>query len=191
MEILKQKIQKEGQVLSADVLKVDAFLNNQIDPVLMQAIGKDLARRFEYEGITKVLTIESSGIAPATMAALELGVRCVFARKKLPVTLKPGVLTTKVYSYTKQEYTDVFVADKLITSNDRLLIIDDFLANGEAALGLARITRQTGATIAGVGIVIEKSFQLGRVKLANEGIRVVSLARIQSLEDGDVTFVPE
>ncbi|HET7521939.1 MAG TPA: xanthine phosphoribosyltransferase [Bacillales bacterium] len=191
MERLKEKIRNGGIVLSENVLKVDSFLNSQVDPVLMQQIGRKFADRFANEQITKVLTIESSGIAPATMAALELGIPCVFARKKKSLTLQTGLLTTEVFSYTKQESNEIFVANKFISETDRVLIIDDFLAHGEAALGLAHLVEQAGATVAGIGIVIEKSFQPGRTKLDEKGYRVESLARIQGLKNNRVTFLSE
>lgn len=189
MQLLKDKIMNEGIVLRDNVLKVDSFLNHQMDPELMQAMGREFARRFADCGITKVLTIESSGIAPALMAALELQVPMVFARKQKSLTLTQDVIVTKVHSFTKQVTNDVTVSRKYITSDDTVLVIDDFLANGEAAFGLARIAEQVGAKVAGIGIVIEKSFQPGRAHLDEAGYRVESLARIQSLQDGKVQFI--
>ncbi|MGE6629663.1 xanthine phosphoribosyltransferase [Bacillus sp. NPDC077027] len=191
MELLHQKIENEGIVLSNEVLKVDAFLNHQIDPVLMHEIGKEFARLFEHEKITKIVTIESSGIAPAVMAGLALGVPVVFARKRQSLTLTENLLTAKVYSFTKKTESTIAVSHTHLNEKDRLLIIDDFLANGEAAKGLATIAEQAKAEIAGFGIVIEKSFQPGREELNQLGYRVESLARIQSLENGKVTFLRE
>lgn len=191
MELLKQKIKSEGNVLSNQVLKVDTFLNHQIDPVLMVEIGKEFAKRFESEGITKVLTIESSGIAPGLMAALELNVPLIFARKRKSLTLVSDLLTAKVYSFTKNETNEISVSSKFLSENDKVLIIDDFLANGQAALGLANIVQQSGAHVSGIGIVIEKSFQNGRSLLCEKGFKVESLARISSLENGKVTFIEE
>lgn len=188
MEELEVRIQKEGQVLGSDVLKVDRFLNHQIDPVLMQNIGKTFAKAFEAAGIDKIVTIESSGIAPAVMTGLYLHVPVIFARKKRSLTLKGG-LTTDVYSYTKKEKNHIYLADNMLAKDDRVLIIDDFLAKGEAALGLIRLVEQAGATVAGIGIVIEKSFQEGRKKLDDLGYRVCSLARIASLDNQQVTFL--
>ncbi|MFD3446055.1 xanthine phosphoribosyltransferase [Microbacteriaceae bacterium 4G12] len=189
MKLLKEKIVTEGKVLSAQVLKVDSFLNHQIDPVLMQEIGKEFARRFAAERITKVVTIESSGIAPAVMTALELGVKVVFARKRKSLTLQDNVYASKVYSFTKQETNEISLAKDHLSSEDHVLILDDFLANGQAALGLLDLVKQSGATVAGIGIVIEKSFQDGGKLLRETGMRVESLAEIASLEDGKVTFV--
>jgi xanthine phosphoribosyltransferase len=188
MQLLKNKIAEEGSVLSDQVLKVDAFLNHQVDPKLMQAIGKEFAARFADAGITKVLTLESSGIAPAVMAALELGVPLIFARKRKSLTLTEDLLTEQVYSFTKQELNEITVSKKFLLPSDQVLVIDDFLARGEAATGLARIAEQAEARVAGIGIVIEKSFQDGARKLAEAGYRVESLARIASLADGRVSF---
>lgn len=191
MNLLKNKIEDEGVVLSDTVLKVDSFLNHQVDPELMMEIGKEFARRFKDLGITKVLTIESSGIAPGVMAALQLNVPLVFARKRKSLTLSEGVLTSKVYSFTKQEENTISISSKFIGKNDRVLLIDDFLANGQAALGLIDLVKQAGANVAGIGIVIEKSFQDGGKLVRETGYRVESLAEIQSLENGKVTFKQE
>ncbi|KFN02816.1 xanthine phosphoribosyltransferase [Bacillus clarus] len=191
MKVLQEKILNEGKVLSGDVLKVDAFLNHQIDPVLMQEIGKEFAKRFKEDNITKIVTIESSGIAPAVMAALELGVKVIFARKRKSLTLQDNMYVAKVYSFTKQETNEISLSRNHIDENDRVLIIDDFLANGQAALGLMSLVEQAGASIAGIGIVIEKAFQDGGKKLRENGVRVESLAEIASLDNGTVTFVQE
>ncbi|CAH2466449.1 MULTISPECIES: xanthine phosphoribosyltransferase [Bacillus] len=191
MKVLHEKILNEGKVLSGDVLKVDAFLNHQIDPVLMQEIGKEFAKRFKEENITKIVTIESSGIAPAVMAALELGVKVVFARKRKSLTLQDNMYVAEVYSFTKQETNEISLSRNHIDENDHVLIIDDFLANGQAALGLMNLVEQAGASIAGIGIVIEKAFQDGGKKLREQGVRVESLAEIASLDNGTVTFVQQ
>ncbi|MCW3149463.1 xanthine phosphoribosyltransferase [Stutzerimonas stutzeri] len=189
MEQLKQKIRSEGVVLSDRVLKVDAFLNHQIDPKLMQLIGQEFARRFRDAGVTKIVTIEASGIAPAVMAGLELGVPVIFARKHQSLTMTDNLLTASVYSFTKQVESTIAIAANHLSANDRVLIIDDFLANGKAAKGLISIIQQAGASIAGLGIVIEKSFQSGRRELEETGLRIESLARIESLRDGQVHFI--
>ncbi|ALQ67297.1 xanthine phosphoribosyltransferase [Bacillus sp. GX] len=191
MKVLQEKILNEGKVLSGDVLKVDAFLNHQIDPVLMQEIGKEFAKRFKEENITKIVTIESSGIAPAVMAALELGVKVIFARKRKSLTLQDNMYVANVYSFTKQETNEISLSRNHIDETDRVLIIDDFLANGQAALGLMSLVEQAGASIAGIGIVIEKAFQDGGKKLREQGVRVESLAEIASLDNGTVTFVQQ
>ncbi|MBO1513799.1 xanthine phosphoribosyltransferase [Metabacillus bambusae] len=191
MKLLREKIQDEGIVLSDGVLKVDSFLNHQIDPELMKEIGLEFARLFKEEGITKIVTIESSGISPAVMAGLELGVKVIFARKRKSLTLTDNLLVSSVYSFTKQEENTIAVSSQFLNKSDRVLIIDDFLANGEAAKGLIDIVKKSGASIQGIGIVIEKSFQKGASELKNSGYRVESLARIQSLNEGKVCFVEE
>ena len=191
MYALEQKILTEGIVLSDQVLKVDAFLNHQIDPVLVQQIGKEFAARFKDTGITKIVTIEASGIAPAVMAGLELSVPVIFARKYQSLTLKDDLYRSKVFSFTKQVESTIAISNKHISSTDKVLVIDDFLANGQAALGLIDLIHQASAEIIGVGIVIEKSFQPGRDLLLEKGYRVESLARVASLENGTVTFVKE
>ncbi|MGZ9583602.1 xanthine phosphoribosyltransferase [Paenibacillus marinisediminis] len=189
MQMLKDKIMNEGIVLKDTVLKVDSFLNHQMDPVLMLEMGREFAKRFADCNITKVLTIESSGIAPGLMAAMELNVPLVFARKQKSLTLTEDLIVTKVHSFTKGVTNDVTVSRKYVTADDTVLVIDDFLANGEAAFGLAHIVEQVGGKVAGIGIVIEKSFQPGRANLDKAGYRVESLARIQSFEGGKVHFI--
>ena len=189
MYALEQKILSEGIVLSDEVLKVDAFLNHQIDPVMMQLIGKEFTARFKDAGITKIITIEASGIAPAIMAGLELGVPVIFARKYQSLTLKDDLYRSKVFSFTKQTESTIAISNKHISSADKALVIDDFLANGQAALGLIDLIHQAKAEVVGVGIVIEKSFQPGRDILLEKGYRVESLARVKSLANGTVEFV--
>ena len=189
MHTLEQKILSEGIVLSDQVLKVDAFLNHQIDPVLMQQVGKEFAARFKDLGITKIITIEASGIAPAVMAGLELGVPVIFARKYQSLTLKDDLYRSKVFSFTKQTESTIAISNKHISASDKVLVIDDFLANGQAALGLADLIHQANAEVVGIGIVIEKSFQPGRELLLERGYRVESLARVKSLANGTVEFV--
>ncbi len=189
MEALKQKIRDEGTVLSEQVLKVDAFLNHQIDPKLMQQIGHEFARRFAGQGITKIVTIEASGIAPAVMAGLELGVPVIFARKYQSLTLKDDLYISTVFSFTKQTESTLAISAKHLNAKDHVLLIDDFLANGHAARALIDLIGQAGASIAGIGVVIEKSFQRGRAELDDQGYRVESLARIDSLKDGQVSFI--
>lgn len=188
MQLLKDKILKEGTVLPGDVLKVDSFLNHQIDAELMRAVGNEFAEMFADEGITKILTLESSGIAPSVMAALQLKVPVVFARKRKSLTQNNELYSASVYSYTKQESNEISVSQAHLCKDDTLLIIDDFLANGQAVLGLLEIAEQSGAKTVGVGIVIEKGFQPGGVMLRERGIRVESLAIIESLDNQEVTF---
>lgn len=189
MKRLHDMINQEGIVLSDQVLKVDAFLNHQVDPTLMWEIAYEFMERFQDAGITRILTIEAGGIAPAMMTALRLGVPMVYARKTKSVTLNEGTISAEVFSFTKQQTNTITVAEKYLQPGERVLIIDDFLANGEAAFGLARLVEQAGAEVAGFGIVIEKSFQPGRQKLIEAGFRVESLARVESLKNGKATFV--
>ena len=191
MEELKTRIKEVGTVLPGNVLKVDAFLNHQIDAGLMQRIGQAFAARFADAGITKVWTVESSGIAPAVMTGLALGVPVIFARKHKSLTLNKGLYTAEVYSYTKQVANKITIAQKYVAPDDKVLIIDDFLANGQAVSGLLAIAKQAGVTVTGAGIVIEKTFQPGRLALEKQGIPVVSLAKIKSLANGQVEFVEE
>jgi xanthine phosphoribosyltransferase len=191
MRLLEEKIKKDGRVLNENVLKVDTFLNHQIDPSLMNEIGKEFAQRFAGEGITKIVTIESSGIAPAVMAGLYMNVPVIFARKRKSLTLTDDLLTASVHSFTKNETNELAIAQKFLNENDKVLIIDDFLANGQAALALVEIVNQANAEVAGIGIVIEKSFQPGAQILKEHGLRVESLARIASLSNGEVTFILE
>ena len=189
MELLEERIKKDGVVLPGNVLKVNSFLNHQIDPQLMMTLGQEFARLFKDVGVTRVLTAEASGIAPGIMAAYCLGVPMVFARKKKPSTVTDAVYTAEVFSYTKQVTNTISVEAKFLDANDRILVIDDFLANGKASQALISIIKQAGATVAGLGIVIEKSFQGGRAELDAQGYRVESLARVKSLAGGVVTFI--
>lgn len=175
--------------MNENVLKVDSFLTHQVDSKLMIEIAKTFADKFR--GVNKVLTIESSGIAPAILTAHLLDVPMVFARKHKSLTLNSELISTKVFSYTKQTESTVSISNKFLKNNDIVLIIDDFLANGEAAKGLINICTQVGAKVAGIGIVIEKSFQPGRQLLENMGVEVFSLARIKRLEKGVIEFVDE
>lgn len=189
MEALVNKIKQDGRVLNQGVLKVDSFLTHQVDPLLMAQIGESFGEFFKEAGITKIVTVETSGIAPSIFAAKELDVPLIVARKSKSVTMDEELLTAPVYSFTKQERNQVSISKKFITDEDHILIIDDFLANGQAAKGLIELCEQAGATVAAVGIVIEKSFQEGRQLLEEMGVQVVSLARVASLEDNSVTFL--
>ncbi|WP_411842564.1 xanthine phosphoribosyltransferase [Salinicoccus sp. HZC-1] len=191
MDILKDRILSEGTALSESVLKVDNFLNHQVDPQLMHEIGREFKERFENKNITKILTLESSGIAPSVMAGLLMDVPVIFARKRQSLTLTDGLLTSEVYSFTKQETNKISVAHKFLQKDDTVLIIDDFLANGKAAEALIDLVDQAGSTIAGIGIVIEKSFQDGGRILREKGYHVESLARIENLAEGKIEFINE
>ncbi|MEK1398063.1 xanthine phosphoribosyltransferase [Limosilactobacillus fermentum] len=188
MKELEEKIRQFGTVLPGNVLKVDAFLNHQVDPVLMQHIGQEFAARFKDAKITKVWTVESSGIAPAVMTGLALGVPLIFARKHKSLTLNSGMYTADVYSYTKKTTNQISISKRYVDKTDRVLLIDDFLANGQAVEGMLQIADQAGVEVVGAGIVIEKCFQPGSAELAAKGVRVESLAKVSSLADGQVSF---
>ncbi len=188
MKKLEERILRDGQVLGENILKVDSFLTHQVDFSLMKEIGQVFAEAVKDAGITKVVTIEASGIAPAVYVAEALGLPMIFAKKAKNITMTEGILTADVYSFTKQMTSTVSIAGKFLNSDDKVLIIDDFLANGQAAKGLITIIEQAGAQIEAVGIVIEKSFQDGRQLLETAGYRVLSLARIADFEKGQVVF---
>lgn len=188
MELLKERILQEGRALSDKVLKVDSFLNHQIDPVLMLAIGEEFKKRFAGHEITKVLTVEASGIAAALMAGLVLKVPVVFAKKKKASTIEGNMYVGTVYSYTRQESFDIVVQDTYLGPEDKVLIIDDFLATGEASQGLVSIVEQSGAELVGVGIVIEKLFQSGGQHLRDKGIWVESLVQVKKMSEGYIEF---
>ncbi|MEG0285363.1 MULTISPECIES: xanthine phosphoribosyltransferase [Vagococcus] len=191
MKELLNKIISDGTVLEEDVLKVDSFLTHQVDPELMSLVGKEFANRYRDKNITKVVTIESSGIAPAVFIGLELGVPVIFARKQKSLTMNKELLTAEVYSFTKQVTNEISISTKFLTEKDHVLVVDDFLANGQAALGLVELCTQAGATVEAINIVIEKSFQNGRTLLEEKGYKVDSLARIKSLKNNEVTFIEE
>ena len=192
MEILKEKIRKEGRAINEHVLKVDSFLNHQVDSNLMEQIGDEFANYFRDKNITKVVTIESSGIAPAIMTAKKLNCDLVILKKKVPNTLLDGSFyQTPVTSFTKGNEYNLTLSKGFIKEGEKVLIIDDFLANGEAASGAIRILKEAKAEIVGIGIVIEKSFQPGRNKLEEQGFDIYSLARIKKLSEGKIEFVGE
>lgn len=191
MKIFEEKILSEGKAINEDILKVDSFINHQVDPVLMQQIGAEFADHFKDRGITKVATIESSGIAPALMTALALNVPLIILKKQPSKVLNDNLYQTAVTSFTKGTTYELTLSRQFISENDHVLIIDDFLANGEAGTGAIRLLRKAHATIAGIGILIEKSFQPGREKLMEQGIEVYSLARIAKLEKDYIEFLPE
>lgn len=188
METLEARILKDGYVLGENILKVDSFLTHQVDLHLMKEIGDVFAKKFQDAGITKVVTIEASGIAPALYTADALKVPMIFAKKSKNITMNEGILTAEVFSFTKQVTNTVSIAGKYLSEKDKVLIVDDFLANGQAAKGLVEIVEQAGAKVEAVGIVIEKSFQEGRDLLEEAGIPVFSLARLERFENGKVVF---
>ncbi len=193
MKLLKERIRREGNVKPGNVLKVDMFLNHQIDVALMNEIGKEFKRLFNDKKITKILTIEASGIAIACIAAQYFNVPVVFAKKAQSINLDGDSYTTQIESFTHKKVYDVIVSKKYISSDDRILIIDDFLANGCALLGLIDIVESAGAALEGIGIVIEKGFQSGGKAIRDKGIDLKSLAIIESMnaETGEVVFSDE
>ena len=191
MKLLEDRIRSDGEVLPGNVLKINSFLNHQVDPELMKKVGEEFSHLFKDSGITKVLTCEASGIAPGIMTAYELHVPMVFARKKKPATLNDAVYWADVYSYTKKVTNQICVEQKFLHKDERLLIIDDFLANGEAVKGMINIANQAGAEVAGVGIVVAKTFQGGSEWIKDHGYRLEALAEIASLANNQVRFVGE
>lgn len=188
MELLKQRILKEAVVVNDRVIKVDSFLNHQIDIELFNQIGQEFKKRFAGKEITKLLTVEASGIGIAVITAQYFHVPVVFAKKHEAVNLDRETFQSQVFSFTKCKTYNIRVAKNYLTPQDKVLIIDDFLANGNAALGMINIVREAGAEVAGLGIVIEKLFQNGRDKIINQGIQLESLAIIESLKNGDIIF---
>ncbi|WML34192.1 xanthine phosphoribosyltransferase [Clostridium sp. OS1-26] len=189
MKELHNRILRDGHALSETVLKVDSFLNHQVDPNLMYEMGTYFKNYFKEHGITKIFTIESSGIAPAVMTAMQMNLPMVTLKKQSSKILNGDVYQTTVHSFTKAMDYELTLSKKYITGEDRILIIDDFLANGEAALGASRLVEEAGAQVAGIGIVIEKSFQPGRKVLEDKGYDVYSLARIAKLGEDLIEFV--
>lgn len=189
MESLHKRILEEGQALSDNVLKVDSFLNHQVDPELMYEMGTYFKKYFENHKVTKIFTIESSGIAPAVMTAMQMKLPMVTLKKQNSKILNGDVYQTTVHSFTKDMNYELTLSKKYICKEDNILIIDDFLANGEAALGAARLVEEAGAKVAGIGIVIEKSFQKGHKMLKDKGYDVCSLARISKLAEGVIEFL--
>ena len=182
MKALKERILRDGKCLEGGILKVDNFINHQMDPILMKSIGVEFVRRFASNRIDKVITVEASGIAPAIMVGYLLELPVVFAKKKKPSTMD-NMLVTSVYSFTKNRSYDVCVSKDFLCKGDRVLFIDDFLANGNAAKGILDLVQQAGAEVVGMGFIIEKSFQHGGDMLREMGIKVESLAIIDSLDN--------
>lgn len=188
MQLLKDMIAEKGKVFPGNILKVDSFLNHQIDTDFLNEVGKEYYRRFKDDNVNKILTIEASGIGIACIAAQHFSVPVVFAKKNKTKNIASDVYSSKVVSYTHaREYT-VIVSKQFLSPEDRVVILDDFLANGCAMIGLIDIVKRSGATLVGVGAVIEKGFQGGGDKLRNEGIRVESLAVIDKMDENTITY---
>jgi xanthine phosphoribosyltransferase len=188
MRVLKDRILREGRNLGNGILKVDSFINHQVDPILMDECGKELARRFKNVGATKVLTAEISGIAPALTTGYHLGVPVVYARKHKPVTMPDQVFLTLTPSHTKGRTVELIISPEYLAGGERVLIIDDFLASGATILGLVRLAESAGAKIVGVGALIEKTFEGGRQALAYLNVPIESLARIRAMEGNEILF---
>ncbi len=185
--LLKERIMQDGKCYAGGILKVDSFINHQMDPDLMKEIGHELSERFKDCGVNKIVTIEASGIAPAIMMGAEMHLPVVFVKKKSPKTMQ-NALVSKVHSFTKDRDYTVCISSDFLGKGDRIVIVDDFLAYGNAARGLIDLANQAGAEIAGFGIIIEKVFQGGGNELRREGYRVESLARVLSLDDCKITL---
>ena len=191
MELLEERIRRDGKVRPGNVLKVDSFLNHQMDVGLFEAMAKEWHRLYRDAGVNKILTIEASGIGMAVLTGLVFDCPVVFAKKSKTINLSDDVYSTTVYSFTHQVSKQVLVSKRYLNPGDRVLIVDDFLANGAALEGLCDIVEQAGATVVGAAITIEKAFQPGGAKLRARGLRIESLARIESMGDDSIVFCQE
>jgi xanthine phosphoribosyltransferase len=191
MRELQERISREGKNLGNGILKVDGFINHQVDPVLMDACGRELAQRFRSIGATKVLTAEISGIAPAVATAYHLNLPVVYARKTKPITMPDQVFLTLSPSHTKGRMVELIVSPEYLGHGERVLIIDDFLATGATILGLVRLAQTAGSTVVGIGALIEKTFEGGRDTLSVLEVPVVALVQITSMEDNQILFAAE
>ncbi len=190
MKLLEERILKNGRNLGNGILKVDGFINHQVDPLLMDACGREFAERFKSLGATKVLTAEISGIAPALLTAVHLKLPVVYARKSKPITMPDQVFLTLAPSHTKGRTIELIVSPEFLCEGDKVLIIDDFLASGQTILGLVRLAQAAGAEVVGIGTLIEKTFDGGRDLLAPTGVPVEALAVITDMQDGKIVFAP-
>ena len=190
MKLLEERIRRDGTVKAGNVLKVDSFLNHQMDIDLFNEMGKEWARLFADRPVTKILTVEASGIGIACVAAQHFHVPVVFAKKTQSLNIDGEVYTTKIESFTHKRVYDVIVSKKFLSQEDHVLIIDDFLANGCALEGLIEIVQKAGATVEGIGIAVEKGFQKGGDLIRSKGVRLESLAIVESMdaETGEITF---
>ncbi len=192
MRELVERIQQEGRNLGRGILKVDGFINHQLDPGLTVEMGRAFVRRFQaegVEGITKVVTAEVSGIAPALMTAIELGVPVIYARKTRPITMPDGFYSASAPSHTKGGIVELIVSPEYLFPTDRVLLIDDFLATGKTISALAGLIEQCGATLCGIGCIVEKSFEEGRERLASLGVPIVTLAIVERMDGNSITVL--
>ena len=188
MKLLKERIMQEGRVLPGNIIKIDGFLNHRVDTKLMRAIAKEFARLFDTSEVTVVMTVEASGIPLGTITAEELGVPLVFAKKAKSDNIEGGLFRSDIYSYTYKKKMTLLVSGQWIGPNDKVLIVDDFLANGEALRGLVDIINQSGAELVGMGVAVEKGFQKGGERLRAEGVNLKSLAIIESANETGIVF---
>ena len=189
MQLLRERILAEGKNLGGGILKVDGFINHQVDPALMNECGREFARLFADVGATKILTAEISGIAPALMTGLHMGLPVVYARKSKPITMPDSVFLTLAPSHTKGRTVELIVSPEFLAGGERVLIIDDFLASGATILGLVRLARSAGAVLVGIGALVEKSFEGGRAALSEElDVPIHSLVTIASMDEGQILF---
>ncbi|MFL7893976.1 MAG: xanthine phosphoribosyltransferase [Anaerolineales bacterium] len=191
MQELKERIKREGKNLGDGILKVDGFINHQVDPGLMDACGKEFARRFSQIGATKILTAEISGIAPAITTGFHLGLPVVYARKTKPITMPDQVFLTLTPSHTKGRTVELIISPEFLAVGERILIIDDFLASGATILGLVRLAQTAGASVVAIGALIEKNFEGGRDALAHLGVPVESLAVVSAMEGENILFADD
>jgi len=190
LQLLEDRIKKDGRVLPGDILKVDSFLNHRIDVPFICELGREFHRLFADSGVTAILTIEASGIGIACLTAQYFGVPVVFAKKKKPSTMG-NMLSTTVFSFTKQREYNVVISKEYLTPDDKVLFVDDFLAYGNAAKGIIDLCRQAGCQLVGMGFIIEKAFQNGRKVIEYEGVRCESLAIIESLDNCEIKLKEE
>ncbi len=188
MQLLQDRICAEGRVLPGNIIKIDGFLNHQVDIQLMQQLAKEFRRLFPQKEINKILTVEASGIALGAITALEFGVPLVFAKKAKSDNIEGGLYQSEIYSYTYKKKVTLLMAKQWLTENDNVLIVDDFLANGEALRGLIEIVNQSGANLIGVGVAVEKGFQTGGQRLREQGVNLKSLAIIESAQEKNIVF---
>lgn len=188
MQLLKERIRTDGRNLGGGILKVDGFINHQVDPLLMEACGREFAQHFKDSGATKILTAEISGIAPALTTGIHLNLPVVYARKNKPITMPDQVFLTLAPSHTKGRMVELIVSPEYLSNGEKVLIIDDFLASGATILGLARLAQTAGAEVVGIGTLVEKTFEEGRNALQVLGVPVVSLVAIQSMDGDRIEF---
>lgn len=188
MELLKKRIMEEGKILPGNIVKVDGFLNHRVDTELMEQIAEEFKKRFDTSKVTLVLTAEASGIALATICARAMGVPMVFAKKAKSDNIEGGLYQSDIFSYTYKKKVTLLVSKDWISANDKVLIVDDFMANGEAMRGLCDIVKEAGAELVGIGIAVEKGFQHGGDRIREAGINIQSLAIIDSADENGFVF---